>query len=181
MNPWRTLSSEVKYDNAWITVVEHEVLTPGGRPGIYGTVHFKHPAIGVVVLDDEMNTWLVGQFRFPLEGYSWEIPEGGGTIGEDPLDGAKQELREETGIEAARWEMIQEMDLSNSVSDERAYIFLARDLRFGDSAPEDTEQLTVRKMPFEEAYRMVEEGQIRDAMSVAGLTKVRLMLLEGRL
>ena len=180
-NPWRTLSSQVRYENAWIRVRHDEVLTPSGTPGIYGTVHFKHLAVGVLALDDEMNAWLVGQYRYPLQRYSWEIPEGGGDPALDPLASAKRELQEETGIEARVWRRLLDLDLSNSVTDEAAVIFLARDLSFGDSSPEPTEALELRKLPFDDAYAMVLDGTITDVMSVAAILKVRLLQLEGRL
>lgn len=180
-NPWRTLTYSVRYDNPWIAVTHHDVLKPNGEPGIYGTVHFKNLAIGIVVLDDEMNTWLIGQFRYPLERYSWEIPEGGGDRAIDPLESARRELREEAGIEAAHWRELLRMDLSNSVTDEEAVIYLATGLTYGEASPEDTEQLQVHCLPFAEAIAMVERGKIRDAITVAALMKVRLMQLEGTL
>lgn len=174
-NPWTILSDNTVYDNPWINLTQYQVLNPAGGEGIYGKVHFKNLAIGILVLDTEQNTWLVGQYRFPLEQYSWEIPEGGGLIGTDPLESAKRELKEETGIEADSWIEIQRIHLSNSVSDELGIIYLARDLSYGESAPEDTEQLTVRKLPFEEAFKMVLNGSITDSLSVAAIYKVRLM------
>lgn len=180
-NPWTILSSELKYDNKWISVTEHQVLNPAGGPGIYGVVSFKNLAIGVIALDDEMNTYLVGQYRFPLEAYSWEIPEGGGPFDEEPLETAKRELLEETGLIAKRWKPIVQMHLSNSVSDEVSIVFLAWDLEQGQPMPEDTEELVVKKLPFEEAYRMVKEYQITDSVSVAAIQKIRLMMLEGEL
>jgi ADP-ribose pyrophosphatase len=170
-DPWTTLSSETRYDNNWITVTEHQVLTPARSAGIYGTVHFKHLAVGVVPVDTEGFTWLVGQYRYPLKAYSWEIPEGGGNLAVPALETAKRELKEETGIEAAHWEQIVEMHLSNSVSDERAVIFLATDLTQGTSSPDETEVLTLRKVRLSEAIQMVERAEITDAMSVAGLLK----------
>ena len=181
VNPWKVLSSHEKYDNNWINVTEHEVINPGGGKGIYGKVHFKHLAIGIVVLDEELNTWLVGQYRFPLDQYSWEIPEGGGSLDTDPLESAKRELLEETGIIANNWMLIQKMHLSNSVSDEVAIIYLARDLQQSKSNPEETEQLQLRKMPFKQVYEMVLSGEIMDSMSVAGILKVKLMLEQKEL
>jgi 8-oxo-dGTP pyrophosphatase MutT (NUDIX family) len=140
-NPWTTLSSELKYDNPWIAVTEHQVLTPAQSPGIYGTVHFKNIAIGIVPIDANGFTWLVGQYRYPLKAYSWEIPEGGGKLHEPPLQSAKRELKEETGLEAGHWEQILEMHLSNSATDERAVVYLATDLSEGPSCPEETEDL----------------------------------------
>ncbi|UYQ94389.1 NUDIX hydrolase [Chitinophaga horti] len=180
-NPWTILSQELKYDNKWISVTEHQVLNPAGGPGIYGVVSFKNLAIGVIALDDDMNTYLVGQYRFPLEAYSWEIPEGGGPYEEDPLISAKRELLEETGLVAHSWKPIIQMHLSNSVSDEVALVFLARNLEQHKATPEDTEDITVRKLPFEEAYQMVKEYKITDSISVAAIQKIRLMMLEGEL
>jgi 8-oxo-dGTP pyrophosphatase MutT (NUDIX family) len=178
-DPWRTLASEKKYENAWIEVTEHQVLNPSGGAGIYGTVRFKHLAIGVLPIDDEGNTWLVGQYRYPLKRYSWEIPEGGGEPGVDPLESAQRELREETGIVAARWQPLLELDLSNSVTDEHAYIFLATELSFGPAEPEDTEALAVMQVSFDEAYDLVMDGRITDVMSVAAILRYRLMQMEN--
>lgn len=177
-NPWTILSERQVYDNNWIAITEYQVINPNGGEGIYGKVHFKNLAVGVLPLDDQMNTWLVGQYRFPLNEYSWEIPEGGGAMDVEPLESAKRELREETGLVAHRWEPLLEMHLSNSVSDEKATIFLARELEQYEPMPEETEQLVVRKLPFEEVYQMLCKGQITDAMSVAAILKLKLMLNE---
>ncbi len=176
-NPWTILSSKQVYDNKWIGVSEYDVINPSGGKGIYGKVHFKNLAIGALPLDEELNTWLVGQYRFPLDQYSWEIPEGGGEPAIDPVESAKRELREETGLVAHHWTPLVEMYLSNSVSDEKAIIYLARQLEQREPMPEETEQLVVRKLPFEEAYRMVEDGTITDAMSVAAILKLKLLLM----
>lgn len=180
-NPWTILSTEIKYDNPWLTLYHHEVLNPNKNPGIYGKVHFKNYAVGIVVLDEEFNTYLVGQYRFPLSNYSWEIPEGGGSRLQTPLESAKRELLEEVGLEALDWQLIQELDLSNSATDEVSYTFLARNLIYKKSQPEDTEQLVIKKLPFNDFYSMVEEGKIRDAITVGACYKVKMMLLEGKL
>jgi 8-oxo-dGTP pyrophosphatase MutT (NUDIX family) len=180
-NPWKVLTEKTIYDNAWITLTEYEVINPGGGKGIYGKVHFKNTAVGVLVLDDELNTYLVGQYRFTLNAYSWEIPEGGGPIGTDPMDSAKRELLEETGLIATQWDHLLTMHLSNSVSDELGIVFLARGLHQGQSEPEETEQLMVKKLPFSEAAAMVENGLITDSMSVAAIYKVQLLLVQGKL
>ena len=177
-NPWTILDSRVVYENKWIGITEFNVINPGGGKGIYGKVHFKGLAIGIVALDEALNIWLVGQYRFPLDQYSWEIPEGGGDLNVPPVESAQRELLEETGLVAREWTLIQEMHLSNSVSDEQAFVFLARGLEQHEAEPEETEQLVIRKLPFEEAYRMVEQGLITDSMSVAGILKVKLMLLD---
>ena len=179
-NPWTLLSKAVKYDNNWIQVTEHQVLNPAGNPGIYGVVHFKNIAIGIVALDETQHIYLVGQYRFPLNEYSWEVPEGGAPVGTLPLDSAKRELLEETGLVAEQWTMIQRMHLSNSVSDEDCYIFLARGLTQHEAEPEETEQLHVKKLPFEQVYEMVNSGAITDAISVAAVLKIKLLLLEEK-
>ncbi|MBV8251853.1 MAG: NUDIX hydrolase [Chitinophaga sp.] len=176
-NPWKITSSELKYENNWISVTHHQGVNPAGNPGIYGVVHFKHLAVGVLPLDEEMNTYLVGQYRFPLNRFSWELPEGGGTFGEDPLDTARRELLEETGLVAREWEVLTRLDTSNSVTDESAIVFLARGLEQQESTPEETEQLLVRKVPFEEAYRMVKDFEITDSLSVAAIQQLKLQLL----
>jgi 8-oxo-dGTP pyrophosphatase MutT (NUDIX family) len=180
-NPWKILSSREAYDNSWIKVTEYGVMNPSGGKGIYGTVHFKNLAIGVIVLDMHLNTYLVGQYRFPAEKYSWEIPEGGCPMNSPPLEGAKKELLEETGLKANSWELILEMDLSNSVTDEHALVYLAYDLEQHKPSPEETEQIEIRKLPFDEAYVMVEDGTITDSISVAAILKVKLMLTDGRI
>ena len=180
-NPWKITSEKVAYDNPWINLTEFQVINPSGNPGIYGKVHFKNIAVGVIPLDDEMNIYLVGQYRFVIDQYSWEIPEGGGPIGIEPLDSAKRELIEETGLKAENWTELLRMHLSNSVSDELSIIYLARNLAQFEAQPEDTEQLVIKKVPFDEAYRMVSDGEITDSMSVAGILKVKLMILEGKL
>ena len=180
-NPWQVLDTKEVYNNNWIKVTEFDVINPSGGKGIYGKVHFKNLAIGVLPLDDELNTYLVGQYRFPIDQYSWEMPEGGGSLGIEPVESAKRELREETGLKAREWMPIVTMHLSNSVSDEYAIIYLARGLEQFEATPEETEQLQVKKLPFEVAYQMVEEGIITDSMTVAAIYKVKLMLADGRI
>src|SRR5580658_2514296 len=180
-NPWKILAERSIYDNKWIGLTEYDVINPGGGRGIYGKVRFKSLAIGILPLDDHGHTWLVGQYRFPLNAYSWEIPEGGGEPGVPPVESARRELLEETGLVAKDWTELMEMHLSNSVTDEQAVIFLARGLEQREAAPEETEKLVIRQMPFEEAYGMVERGEITDSMSVAAILKIKLMLLRGQL
>jgi 8-oxo-dGTP pyrophosphatase MutT (NUDIX family) len=176
MNPWQTLSSEEKYDNRWINVTEYQVINPAGGQGIYGKVHFKNKAIGIVALDENNDTWLVGQWRYTLNEWSWEIPEGGGPLADDPLDSAKRELKEETGLIADRWTLIQRVHLSNSVSDEECFLYLAEGLTQQESELEDTEaDLKVRKLPLSDALQMVLSGEITDSLSVIGILKVARM------
>jgi 8-oxo-dGTP pyrophosphatase MutT (NUDIX family) len=181
LNPWSIINQKTIYENPWINLTEFQVINPSGGTGIYGKVHFKHRAVGVIPLDEKGNIWLVGQYRFTLNQYSWEIPEGGGKMEEDPLEAAKRELLEETGLVAREWTKIMTMHLSNSVSDEIAIIFLARGLDQEQPQPEETEQLQVRKITFEEAVHMVEEEKITDSMSVAAIQKIRLLVYEGKL
>jgi len=180
-NPWKILSSRDIYNNPWISLTEHQVLNPQGGEGIYGVVHFKNYALGVLALDDELNIFLVGQYRFPLKAYSWEIPEGGGSFDITPLEGATRELLEETGLKADHWEELQVMHLSNSVSDEVAVLFLATDLHQHESSPEDTEELELKKVHIIEACRMVEAGEITDAMSVTGILRLRILLAKRKI
>ncbi len=173
INPWKTLSSRTVYDNKWIRVEEHQVINPAGGSGIYGKVHFKNKAIGIVPLDAQGNTWLVGQHRYTLNEYTWEIPEGGCPEGTLPLDSAKRELKEETGITATHWQQLMRFHTSNSVTDEEGFIFLAEGLTFGATELEETEaDLVVKKLPFTEALQMVLSGKITDSMSVAGILAV---------
>lgn len=172
-NPWITRSAEEKYDNPWINVTEYQVTNPAGKPGIYGKIHFKNIAIGILPIDKDGNTWLVGQWRYPLNEWSWEIPEGGGPIELDPLEAAKRELKEEAGLTAKRWTMIQRAHLSNSVSDEEGLIYLAEDLEEGHHDREETEaDMMVRKLPFIEAYQMLLDGSITDSLSVMAILRV---------
>jgi len=180
-NPWQIKGEQPIYDNPWIKVTQYDVINPSGGKGIYGKVHFKNTAIGILPLDENLNTWLVGQYRFTLNQYTWEIPEGGGPLGTDPLVAAKRELLEETGLVAAQWDFLMNFHLSNSVCDEYGFIYLARQLQQHEAEPEETEQLVLKKIPFEEAYRMVENGLITDSLSVAAIYKVKLMLLDGRI
>lgn len=179
-NPFTVHASRPVYDNPWITVTEHQITTPAGTPGIYGVVHFKNRAVGVIPYEDG-KIWLVGQHRFPLDCYSWEIPEGGAPAGEELVDCAHRELREETGLEAASLERLLEMHLSNSVSDEYAVVFLARGLTRGPAAPEETEALALRTVTLDEAYALVCAGEITDSMSVAGILRLVVMMREGTL
>lgn len=176
-NPWIVKGEKAIYDNAWINVTEYDVINPSGGKGIYGKVHFKNTAIGVIALDEEQNIWLVGQYRFVLNEYSWEIPEGGCPEGEDYLTAAKRELLEETGLVAQSWRQLMKLHLSNSVTDELAFVFLATQLEQKTASPEETEELMVKKMPFEEVVKMVEQGEITDAISVAAIQRVQLLLL----
>ena len=175
-NPWTKLSSKTLYDNPWITVVEDEVLNPKGGQGIYGTVQFKNLAIGIIPLDENQNTWLVGQYRYPLDEYSWEIPMGGGPLNIDPLESAKRELKEETGLSAKSWKKFIKIHTSNSVTNEVGYGYLATDLTEGETEFEDSEDLVIKKIPFQEAYEMCLDGAITDSLSLAAILKAKTIL-----
>jgi 8-oxo-dGTP pyrophosphatase MutT (NUDIX family) len=164
----------VAYENGWIVVLHDEVIHPNGSPGIYGVVHFRNAASGVVVLDEEERVLLVGQHRYTLDAYSWEIPEGGVQPGEAPLDGIRRELREETGVEATEWTGIGSFALSNSITDERGLLWLATGLTHGTAQPDPTEDLAVRWVPFDEALAMTADGRITDAVSIMGIQRVAL-------
>ena len=174
-NPWQTQSQREVYDNPWITVHEDQVINPRGGTNIYGWVHFKNKAIGIVPVDDQLNTWLVGQYRYTLDEYSWEIPMGGGAGDQDPLESARRELKEETGLAAQRWEKIMRIHTSNSVTDEEGFIFLAQDLTPGETEFDDTEDLQIRKLPLANALAMALNGEITDAISISGIFRVAHM------
>jgi ADP-ribose pyrophosphatase len=178
-NSWVTLNSELKYSNPWIELSEYNVLNPAGNPGIYGVVTFKNLAIGILPLDDEYNTWLVGQWRFPLNAYSWEIPEGGGPLGIDPLESAKRELKEETGLIAGKYTELGRIHTSNSVCNESGILYLAQNLTLTEAEPEESEDLQVKKLPFEEAYQMVMGGKITDSLSLAAILKTKILIDKG--
>lgn len=170
-SPWTTTGSRVVYENPWIQVREDQVLRADGSPGIYGVVGFHTVALGVVVLHDDGSTVLVGQYRYTLEAWSWEIPEGGGDPALDPRAEAARELAEETGLVAARYSPLGPLHTSNSVTDETAWLYLAEGLTEGVARPEPTEQLLLWRLPLAEAVAMALDGRITDAMSVAGLLR----------
>jgi 8-oxo-dGTP pyrophosphatase MutT (NUDIX family) len=175
-NPWTTLSSRMAYENPWIQVREDQVINPAGGRGIYGVVMYRNRAVGVIPIDDEDHTWLVGQYRYTHECYEWEIPEGGCPVGEGLEECAARELKEETGLVAERYELLAaDLQLSNSTTNELAYLFVARGIQQAEADPEDTEQITVRRLPVEEAIRMAMQGKIRDAMSVLALLKLHAL------
>jgi 8-oxo-dGTP pyrophosphatase MutT (NUDIX family) len=179
-NPWKTLSSRAVYENPWIGVREDKVIRPDGSPGIYGVVHFKNRAVGVLPVDRDGAIWLVGQHRYPLDAYSWEIPEGGSPETESPEETARRELREETGLVAGRLELVATSHLSNSVCDEVGYVFRATELSEGADDQEGTERIVVRRVHWEEAWRMLKAGEITDSLSVIAILNEAVRRLEGR-
>ncbi len=178
-NPWRRHSRRLAYENPWIEVHHDEVTRPDGQPGIYGVVHFRGRAVGIVAIDDEDQVVLVGQFRYTMDHYSWEIPEGGVPEGEDPLEGARRELREETGVEAATWREIGGLEISNSISDEIGFMYLATGLTQGAAEPDPTEDLRVRRVPFTEVMAMIDRGEVPDALSQLALERVARLRWSG--
>lgn len=179
-NPWKIISDDEIYNNNWIKLNHYNVINPNGGEGVYGKVHFKNIAIGIIPIDEKNNTWLVGQYRFPLNKYSWEIPEGGCPLNENPLDAAKRELLEETGFVAEDWKQILTLHLSNSVTDEFSIIYIARNLKQFKAQPEETELLQIKKIKIEETFKMIENNEITDAVSVAALQRLELLILKNK-
>ncbi|MFY7964888.1 MAG: NUDIX domain-containing protein [Chitinophagaceae bacterium] len=179
-NNWRIIDENIVYENKWISLHHYNVINPNGGEGIYGKVHFKNIAIGIIPIDEQENTWLVGQYRFPLNIYSWEIPEGGCPLDEMPLDAAKRELLEETGLVANYWQQIFITHLSNSISDELCIVFIAKDLIQQQANPDETEHLQIKKLPLKEVFKMVESNVITDSVSVIALQKLELMMLKEK-
>lgn len=175
-NPWITQSSKEIYTNPWIEVTEYDVTNPGGGEGIYGKVHYKNLALGIIPLDEDHNIWLVGQYRYTLNEYSWEIPMGGGPLGIDKLDSAKRELKEETGLMAQKWTEICKIHTSNSVTDEVGFAYLAEGLTQGETEFEESEDLAIKKLPFSEAVAMCDSGEITDSLSLAAIYRLSRMI-----
>ena len=180
-DPWTTLSSRIAYSNPWIEVEERRVLTPAGGPGLYGIVRFRRLAIGVLPIERDGSVWLVGQWRVPLDLYSWEMPEGGGDRDVAPEESARRELKEETGLSAGALREVLRMHLSNSVSDELAICYLATDLVAGEAEPEETEQLKLRRIPFARALAEALDGRITDSLTVATLLRAHHLAVTGGL
>ena len=178
---WKKLESKIMYESPWITVREDHVLNPGGGENQYGHVHFKNKAIAVVPLDDDRNTWIVGQDRYTLGEFSWEVPMGGAPHDETPLACAKRELKEETGLTAKKWTEIMRLHTSNSITDEEGFVFVAEDLTEGEPVFDDTEVLEVRKLPLRDVLEMVHRGEITDAISVAAILKITSQRCRGKL
>jgi ADP-ribose pyrophosphatase len=176
---WKTLTNTTVYENPWLAIQHHEVINPSGGDGIYGVVHFKNYAIGIIALDKDGNTWIVGQHRYPLNIYSWELPEGGGSLNDTYLESAKRELKEEVGISANKWTKLLEIHTSNSVTDEFGVVFIAQNLTFGETEHEETEDITIRKLHFSELVEMVIKGEITDSITMAAVLKLQLMIERG--
>jgi 8-oxo-dGTP pyrophosphatase MutT (NUDIX family) len=173
-NPWLRTARRTVYRNAWLTLWEDEVVRPDGAPGIYGVVHFVHRAVGVVPLDERGRLLMVGQWRYPLDRWSWEIPEGGARPDEEGLSAVRRELAEETGYSAGEWRELLQAHLSNSVTDELATVWLATGLVKGTAAPEGTERIETRWIPFDEVLEMCLDGRISDALTILGVQRLAL-------
>jgi 8-oxo-dGTP pyrophosphatase MutT (NUDIX family) len=169
---WKKLGSRTIYENDWMQVLEDHVINPGGGENQYGYVHFKNRAVAIIPLDQDQNVWLVGQQRYTLGAWSWELPMGGAPLEEAPLEAAKRELREETGLSAATWTEIMRLHTSNSITDEVGIVYLAEELTEGEPQFEETEDLEIRKLPLKDAVAMVDAGEITDAISVAALLRI---------
>lgn len=181
--PWKRGAERVVYENPWIKVTEHAAVAPTGRPATYGVVSFKNLAIAVLPIHDDGTVVLVGQNRFAMADYSWEIPEGGSPVGEDPLEGARRELAEETGLVAAHWQEVLRAQLSNSVTDEQAIGYVATGLTNGGHGHEadETEDLALVRVPFREALEAALAGHLPDVLTVAMLLRAYHMAREGLL
>jgi 8-oxo-dGTP pyrophosphatase MutT (NUDIX family) len=180
-NPWKKISSREIYRNPWIRLREDKVISPNGSDTIYGVVE-AYPAIAIVPVTETLDTYLVGQYRYPLNTYSWEIPEGGGAEGERPLDTAVRELKEETGLSAKKWTYLDSLYTSNAFTDEVGHVFLAEELIEGNPEPDHSEDLTIRRIPFKEAYNMVLNYTIKDALAIIGILRAHQYLKnQGRI
>jgi 8-oxo-dGTP pyrophosphatase MutT (NUDIX family) len=168
-NNWKTLSEKTVYENAWLELSHRDVINPSGNKGIYGLVKFKNQAIGVIPLDSDGHIYLVGQFRYAIDEYSWEIPEGGGLLGADPVEAAKRELKEETGLVANKWTKLARIHTSNSATNEEGFLYVAEELTQMEAEPEDTEDLQVRKVSLADAVEMVMKSEITDSLSVCAI------------
>lgn len=176
LNSWKTRGVKKIFESPWIELEVHDVINPSGNKGFYNVVKFKHWAIGILPVDEQGYTYLVGQWRYPLNQYSWEIPEGGGSLNIPPIESAQRELLEETGLVAQNFEELLRLHTSNSVTDELAIVFLATNLQQKQSMPEETEDITIKKVHMREALELVMNNEITDSISVAAILKASIKL-----
>lgn len=176
LNSWKTRGVKKIFESPWIELEVHDVINPSGNKGIYNVIKFKHWAIGILPVDEQGYTYLVGQWRYPLNQYSWEIPEGGGSLNIPPIESAQRELLEETGLVAQNFEELLRLHTSNSVTDELAIVFLATNLQQKQSMPEETEDITIKKVHMREALELVMNNEITDSISVAAILKASIKL-----
>ena len=177
-NPWKTISTRMAYENAWIRVREDQVIRPDGGPGIYGVIEIR-PSVAVVAIDEQDRVVLVGQWRYSVNRFSWELPRGGSNPGEaNLLEVAKRELAEETGLRAEHWRELGPVDVCIGVSDDVQTLYLATGLSRTEQRLDPEEEITVEWRPFEEAVKMAIDGRIREVCSIAAL--LRAAMLRGR-
>jgi 8-oxo-dGTP pyrophosphatase MutT (NUDIX family) len=171
---WKKLNSRTVWENGWMRVYEDEVINPGGGRNQYGYVHFKNRAVAIIPLTENNDVWLVGQQRYTLDAWSWELPMGGAPLDEAPLEAAKRELKEETGLSAGKWTEVMQLHPSNSITDEVGVVYLAEGITEGVPEPEETENLEIRRLPLDDAIAMVQRGEITDAITVAALLRIAM-------
>lgn len=179
--PWQDHGSRTVYDNPWLALTEHEATAPTGLAATYGVLRPKNVAVGVLPLHSDGTVTLVGQSRFALMNYSWEMPEGGAPFDEAPLDGAKRELAEEAGLSARIWREVLRMELSNSMTDERAIAWLAWDLVEVPVDPDPTEVIATVRVPFMTLMAEIDRGAVRDAFTVATALRAYHLVRENRI
>ncbi len=178
---WSDAGPELVAENPWMTLTVHDAVAPTGTSARYMVLHPANLAVGVLPIHEDGTVVLVGQQRFALKNYSWEMPEGGAPFDEAPLEGVKRELAEEAGLVAAHWEPALKLELSNSITDERAMTWIAWDLSATETAPDETEVIAVRRVPFRDLLAEIERGAVRDVMTVATAYKAYHMAREGEL
>ncbi len=172
VNPWKTLTSKDIYENEWIILQEDKVISPRGIKSLYAKIKFKKRTVGIIALEQDKHLWLVGQYRYPIDQCSWEIPGGGASTNEDVWGAAKRELKEETGLTANKWQLILHMYTCNSITDEEVFVFLAKELLHGKMELEETEHIILKRIPLQFALELINDGLITDAVSIAGLLKL---------
>ena len=180
-DPFTLVSSKIAYENPWIKVEHQDVIRPDGNAGIYGIVRFKNRAVAVLPIEANGDVWLVGQWRRPLNAWSWEVPEGGVPFDEDLETGARRELEEEAGLIARTLIKVLEFDVSNSVCDEIGFSYIAYDLTVGVVSPDPTEVLSLRRLHFTSLLKEIDQGLIRDAQTLVTVMRAHQLAVTNRL